>query len=82
MPYDKRSRSDQLEISDNDRAFHDSFKPSWGVGNALMYALPERTSKRRRSLRMSQSMRRTDELGSAGRNIHIARFSKATDVSI
>ena len=68
-------------MSDNDRAFHESFKPSWGLGNALLYAIPEPSSKRRRALRKSQSMRQTDELVSGGRNIHVAKFSTAPDVS-
>ena len=68
-------------MNPQDRAFHESFKPSWGLGNVLLYALPEKRSKHRLSLRKGYSLRTMNELSPGGNCVRIAKFSKAPDVS-
>ena len=69
-------------MSPQDRAFHESFKPSWGLGNVLLYAMPGKHSKRRHSLRKSQSLRTMDELSAGDHSVRIAKFPEAADVSL
>ena len=68
-------------MTEEDREFHNSFKPTWGPGNALLYSLPEPVEKRRRSSQKSQSLR-VDNMAFAGRNVRIAKLAKAVDVSL
>ena len=67
-------------MDDDERAFHDSFKPSWGPDGTLVYAAPPNTNPFGRS---SRRIRHEDDLldiqkggvVSENRDVHFAKFS-------
>ncbi|KAH6680270.1 putative nucleoporin [Halenospora varia] len=82
-PYAKRPKtgdSDMSDLTEADRAFHDTMKPNWGADGTLVYAAPPETKP------FGRSSRRTREkpgllaiqkgcIVSEGRDIRFAKFS-------
>ena len=82
-PYAKRSKTNDNDVSDMsevDRAFHDSMKPSWGPDGTLVYAAPATAKPFGRSSRRSQERDGLLQFQNGGivsqnRDIRFAKFS-------
>jgi nuclear pore complex protein Nup98-Nup96 len=76
----KTSDSDTSNMTDKERAFHDSMKPSWGFDGTLVYAAPPnakpfgRSSRRARERDGILSIQK-QAIVSENRDIHFAKFS-------
>ena len=70
-------------MSESDRNFHDSLKPSWGPGSVILYSkLSQLTHQNRNSMHTSNTLlRQRDTISSDGREIAVARLvTTAADV--
>jgi nuclear pore complex protein Nup98-Nup96 len=75
MPYpSKRRRLSASDMNEHDATFHDSFKPSFGSQNALVYSVPG--SAPQVSGDMQQAIK---PLASGGRDIRFAKFTAFGD---
>jgi nuclear pore complex protein Nup98-Nup96 len=83
FPYAKRAKTgdyDTSNMTDKDRAFHDSMKPSWGPDGTLVYAAPPnakpfgRSSRRARERDGILSIQK-QAIVSENRDIHFAKVS-------
>lgn len=45
MPYPKRPKLDETDMDEQERRFHDSYKPRWGPGSVLLYSKPDQISR-------------------------------------
>ncbi|KAL1297492.1 hypothetical protein AAFC00_005011 [Neodothiora populina] len=71
-PYAKRSKLDDAfaDMSEKERDFHTSFKPSWATDNTLVYAIPGSTSS------VTGVMTRTKQpVVSNGKGVRFAKFA-------
>ncbi|MCJ1391499.1 Nuclear pore complex protein Nup98-Nup96 [Xylographa bjoerkii] len=83
-PYPKKSkRSDQQEMTDMDRNFHESYKPSWGPQSRLLYALSGKSGGIQQIPSNSKSLvkKKNATIVSEGRDIRIADFTVSSDMS-
>ncbi|KAI9049105.1 hypothetical protein LZ554_006953 [Drepanopeziza brunnea f. sp. 'monogermtubi'] len=82
-PYVKRSKTgdqDMSNMSEQDRAFHDSMKPQWGPDGTLVYAAPQSTKPFGRSSRHARERDGLLTIQKGGvvsehRDIRFAKFS-------
>jgi len=81
-PYPKRPKPDdgETQLSDADRAFHNSMKPHWGPDGTLVYAAPANTKPFGRSSRRARARDglltvQNGGIVSEGRDVRFAKFS-------
>lgn len=65
-----------------DQAFHESYKPNWGPGGTLLYAISSNTGMiQNKSMQTGSILQDTKRaLISEGRDIRVARFAITTNV--
>ncbi|MCJ1472218.1 Nuclear pore complex protein Nup98-Nup96 [Lambiella insularis] len=83
-PYPKRDEHrDQPEMSAADQAFHESFKPTWGPGSRLLYALPSESGELQQRPSKSQGLLRdiSTTIVSEGRDIRFSGFAIPSDIT-
>ena len=70
-------------MNDNERAFHDSYKPSWGVGSILMYSKSNQLGQTidRSTQTGAVALKEMSTLSSDGREIALAKLIAPQDVS-
>lgn len=70
-------------MSDVDRQYHESYKPTWGPQSTLLYAMPSNggLTRSRSSQAKNIVIDQTTSLASAGKNIRFAKFAMKTPVS-
>ncbi|KAG9246509.1 putative nucleoporin [Calycina marina] len=81
-PYSKRSKTsdNNAEMTESDRAYHDSMKPSWGPDGTLVYAAPPNPKSFGRSSRRTRDKDglltiQKGRIISESRDIRFAKFS-------
>ena len=69
-------------MTDIERAYHNSFKPTWGPGDTLVYAMPRDNSNAGRWTASARSRINKKErvLVSEGCEIHLAELRTAPEV--
>lgn len=72
-------------MDESERAFHDSFKPSWDVNGTLVYAAPGNRQSLSKSSRRSRNrddllVVQKGKVVSEVRDIMFARFSKEVNI--
>lgn len=83
FPYAKRAKTDDYDTSnmtDKERAFHESIKPSWGPDGTFVYAAPPNARPFGRSSRRARERDgiltiQKQAIVSENRDIHFAKFS-------
>ena len=87
-PYPKRPKTadGDAALSDSDRAFHDSLKPSWTSDGTLVYAAPLNPKPLGRSSRHARARDGLLEVQNGGivsesRDIRFAKFSNEVSYS-
>ena len=70
-------------MNEQERAFHDSFKPSWGPGSILMYSKPSQLGQpvSKSTQTGAVVLRETGTLSSDGEEIALAKLVAPQDVS-
>lgn len=69
-------------MSEMDRGYHESYKPSWGPGATLLYAMPSKFKlSQRKSTQTNAVINDQKELFvSEGRDIRFAKFASTPEV--
>lgn len=76
-PYPKRSKSDDFsDLSEHDKAFHTSVKPSWTTDGTLVYAIAGDAPPPFGNMTTSK-----EPIVSEHKDIRFAKFSASKDVS-
>jgi nuclear pore complex protein Nup98-Nup96 len=89
-PYAKRpktSNDDLVNMTESERAFHDSMKPSWGPDGTLVYAAPPNAKPFGRSSRRSRERDGLIQIQRGGivsehRDVRFAKFSNEVGLSM
>ena len=74
--------NDEDDMSETEQEFHNSYKPSWGPGAKLLYAMPSKVKfSQRKSAQANAIINDLKEIFvSKGRDIRFAKFALAPEV--